>query len=158
MIDLVKANEFVFTPSAFIAAYIEQQKRSETIDTVSHGGNVETVPLYPERVAGSSGVKTVVSNYPNTTDLQAQYSGLTNAFYGNIESGVLSVSGNLVDYIGKKTTDTTTTTTSRVTLDGHEATVVLVLTYGTFRAVCSDAQATINSINTGVANYFNSLS
>ena len=44
MVDIVSANEFTFTPSAFIAAYIEQEERTSVTESTANGGELSTTP------------------------------------------------------------------------------------------------------------------
>lgn len=213
-IDIVTANEFTFTPSAFIAAYIEQEETTTVTDSTTNGGtlnvepkdisNISGTPL-PPLIAGDSTrprlpsvrvgsgafdydapfKKHPLSNYGvfadigdtvttekgtgttlptittgqitalsslSATDTFAWGMGILASANGNV-----SASGSLADLIGQITTDTRTTTKTTTTATGAANTVVLVLSYGQFKAKCANAQNTVSAIYSAVSSYLNTL-
>jgi hypothetical protein len=241
MIDLVSANEFTFTPSAFIAAYIEQESKTVVLETTGNSGMLLTQPddidnltsvasnandsyayvsgtlpvsvpnssfslptsilvdaltnqkvtfnqwattniqyqtadLDPDYV-NSSNTLTTNQAFPGPSALGASYqqlgpqslSELTLHMGGPSNSttkttkGLASlpaestVAGSFIELVGQKITDTRTTTKTTTTTLGVSNTVVLVLSYGTFKAKCANAQATVTLIYEQVAIYLSSL-
>lgn len=152
-IDLVVANEFAFTPSAFIAAYIEQSETETIAETTSNGGSLQTVPLQESNIEG----RTIADGYAFNKE------GILTAgmsFYNQTSqppTTPIALTGSLLELVGQGVTDTRTTTKTTTNTKGVANTVVLVLSYGTLKAKCTDAQATISLIYSQVANYLNSL-
>jgi len=146
MIDLVTANEFTFTPSAFIAAYIEQLEEASVSETSQNGGSLATDP--------EGTFSSTLTLLEDLTDISVSYS---DGKPTNVASGALTISGDIASLVGNTTTDTRTTTKTSATSKGSENTVVLVLSYGQFKAKCANAQATVTLIHTRVADYLNSL-
>jgi hypothetical protein len=197
MIDLVTANEFTFTPSAFIAAYIEQEDVTAVEETETRGGILDTLPKeidnitvnVPSHISGhelrwksASGTATISSdqlsatygNYLNwgdnqttqpltsiinTTPATFTYNPEYNktGLLGSSADGPITVSGSVIDIVGQSVSDTRTINKVITTTKGVTNTVVLVLSYGQFRAKCANAQSTVTLIYTRVSEYLNSL-
>ena len=157
MIDVVTANEFTFTPSAFIAAYIEQEEKTVVTEDNENGGQLDTTPKTSASLTGSATTEYVanVGTVAVTSPLPTEVS----------RSGILAVgpgspvtaSGSLTELLGQQVIDTRTSTKTTTTTTGVTGTVVLVLSYGQFKAKCANAQATVSSIYTQVAAYLNAL-
>jgi len=181
MPDIVQSNEFVFTPSAFVCAYIEQKAPSETIVETSAFGAIDR-DIQPKTVSNFLQSESIIlgqSSQPDALNLPAGQSkdlaglnfvssdnpGGLNVSAGSFQSGinermvnVASISGSVQDIAGQEYNEAAKTDTKTTVKTIEElATVVLVLTYGEFRAKCSNPQATVNSIYTQVLAYFNSL-
>ena len=163
MADLVQANEFVFTPSAFVCAYIEQATPTETVTESSVFGAIdrEGSPKSITNLNGSVNFSldgNLMEYQSSGIVIPSQASQIISNNYPPETTSPISVSGSLNDLLGfdyneAGRTDTKTTTKTTAEL----ATVVLVLTYGQFRSKCANPQATVNSIYTQVLAYFNSL-
>jgi hypothetical protein len=209
MPDIVQSNEFVFTPSAFICAYIEQKTPSETIVETNAFGAIDR-DISPKSIenllkrsslllspsSGFSGEeggtgnslfganRTVVGKEPAIARVDGTFINefgvsvtiknaaeeLTSARPNydpglfTIESGLkdlgntIQIAGNATDVVGQEYNEAAKTDTKTTVKTIEElATVVLVLTYGEYRAKCSNPQSTVNSIYTQVLAYFNSL-
>jgi hypothetical protein len=191
-IDLVTANEFTFTPSAFIAAYIENTKdEASVIETVVNGGTLTTVPngentpssahssLITQLLSANKGVAEVakVAGFAPVTDTGRVGSGAGTTTSGtNLifqldpvaaagvsgvspgSEGPLTVQGAVIDFLGQRVTDTRTTT--KTIASSYNLSVVLVLSYGTFKSPAENrasALDTIDLIYARVAAYLNSL-
>lgn len=156
-IDIVTANEFTFTPSAFIAAYIEQTTSTTVSETTSNGGKLETVPLQIENLQGST--DTTVENVslgPSTGAITTDIA--TNGIFAyRNPQGYAQVTGSFIELVGQEVADSRTATKTVTTTQGVANTVVLVLSYGSYKAKCVDAQATVNLIFQRVSDYLSSL-
>jgi hypothetical protein len=237
MIDLVSANEFTFTPSAFIAAYIEQESKTVVLETTGNSGMLLTQPddidnLTSSTVTANDAYSYVSGTLPvsvpsssfslptsilvdaqtnqkvtfnqwattniqyTTADLDPEVFNDSNTLTTNqvfpgagafeqlgpqslseltlnmggpsssttrTTKGLASlpaestVAGSFIELVGQKITDTRTTTKTTTTTLGVSNTVVLVLSYGTFKAKCANAQATVTLIYEQVAIYLSSL-
>jgi len=182
MPDIVQSNEFVFTPSAFVCAYIEQKAPSETIVETSAFGAIDrdiqpkTISnlLKEERLnlvekSGGDGLNlpsgqtksisglNYVSTDSNIGSLVVASGTIQNGINERMEN-VASISGTVQDIAGQEYNEAAKTDTKTTVKTIQElATVVLVLTYGEYRAKCSNPQGTVNSIYSQVLGYFNSL-
>jgi hypothetical protein len=179
MIDLVTANEFTFTPSAFIAAYVEKSKDElTTTESTTNGGTLTTLA---GDGASSSGLNTTLANKlideasdvaqattidPSVINYVPGFVGqgtsqplvVSSGGAGSAQGSPLTVSGAVVDFLGQRVTDTRTV--YKTTIQSHQFYIVLVLSYGTFRSPADDkasAQATVAAIYVQVAAYLNSL-
>jgi hypothetical protein len=164
MIDLVSANEFAFSPSAFLAAYIEQDTASTTTEVTANSGDVTTTPvnigslsgnvaprLEFETLSGSGYVgRGPESGFPVD-------GGTENTIAVGQTENYLRVTGSVSDVVGQTVEDTRSITKTTSTGTGATNTVVLVLSYGSYRGKCANAQATVTKIYQEVANYLNSL-
>lgn len=185
MIDLVTANEFTFTPSAFLVAYVEKSKDDLTItESTANGGTLTT---FAGDGVSSSGLNTTLANklIDEASDVASQ--GKVNALsvtgtvdVGTVPGGAsyfipqtvavapgsavgaqgapLSVTASAIDFLGQRVNDTRTT--SKTVVVSHQFYVVLVLSYGTYKSPADDktaAQATVAAIYAQVSNYLNSL-
>lgn len=197
MIDLVTANEFTFTPSAFIAAYIEQGDKTEVTESESRGGTLDTAPkqignitvnvpahlgTHDVRWQGTSGNITATIpggsvNYNDTLNWGESLSPVPNVglfmptaittpinpeftktgILGSTADGPITASGTILDIVGQIVSDTRTTVKTVTTNKDVANTVILVLSYGQFKAKCADAQSTVTLIYTRVSEYLNSL-
>lgn len=177
MIDLVTANEFTFTPSAFIAAYIEQDTSNSVSETTTNGGQLSTTPgknlsdIDTQIISENNGNGTttvthsglpmslagpqVLSSLSETAGTSVQNSFAT--LNGGSSGGGTSISGSFIDVLGQTVVDTRSVTKTTTTISGSSQTVVLVLSYGQFRSKCVSAQSTVTLIYTRVAEYLNSL-
>ena len=146
MVHIVRANEFTFTPSAFIAAYIEQEEKNSITETTGAGGSLV---INPNQVSNLDSTSTGVGGISTTTGPLG--------FVKNVDpfTNPMSISGQ--EILGQTTTDTRTTTKTTTTTNNVTNTVVLVLSYGTFRARCADAQDTVVKIYQEVDAYLSSL-
>ena len=181
MPDIVQANEFVFTPSAFICAYIEQKTPSETVSETNVFGAIDrdTQPktisdfLQEGKINLFTGGQADSLNLPSgqTKDLaglnfvSGDEVGVLGITSGASQKGinermlnVATISGSISDIAGQEYNEAQRTD-SKTTLKNIEEldSVVLVLSYGEYRAKCSNPQATVNSIYTEVLAYYNSL-
>jgi hypothetical protein len=214
MPDIVQSNEFVFTPSAFVCAYIEQKAPSETIvetnafgainksispqnvDPVTNKSSMSFTPM-SEGFSGSSDEKTPGGVF--NVNFPGDFVGAKEKFFARVDgiiptenganvtivntaeqftpanpnltgdsielkSGIhdvgnaLQLTGDITSLVGvNETAQQRTDSKTTVKTIEELATVVLVLTYGEFRAKCSNPQGTLNSIYTQVLAYFNSL-
>jgi hypothetical protein len=197
-IDLVTANEFTFTPSAFIAAYIENNKDEfNTAENTTNGGKLKTLPgddgsanqttisaiinankelALAAKIAGfapttisavSSGSVTDIPNtgptVPGTVVTTAAgqasvaaASGVQGVSPG--AAGPLVLNGAIIDLVGQTVEDTRTI--NKTVTKTYQLSVVLVLSYGTFKSPALDragALATVSAIYAQVQNYLNSL-
>lgn len=181
MPDIVQANEFVFTPSAFICAYIEQKTPSETITETNAFGAIDR-DVQPKTISDflkNSSLELRASIFTDSLNLPANQTtniaglnfvssddfGSLDVGPGSIETGinqrmanVAAISGTIQDIAGQEYNEASRTDTKTTVKTIEElATVVLVLSYGEFRSKCSNPQSTINSIYTQVLAYYNSL-
>lgn len=175
MIDLVTANEFTFTPSAFIAAYIEQATTTSVTEETVNSGSISTLPnreidditteasiLFNKLNFSGLPIGTTFTGTVKESSL-AQYEVATFVPGATFSPSGYTVAGTLTDVLGQNVTDgrsvtkTTTTSSGVVSASSVAQTVVLVLSYGQFRANCADAQTTVTLIYTRVAEYLNSL-
>ena len=177
MIDLVTANEFTFTPSAFIAAYIEQDTSNSVSETTTNGGQLSTTPgknlsdIDTQITSSTTGGGLTTVTHSGLPMSLAGPQNLVSEFYtagqydqvsfatvnGGSSGGGTSISGSFVDVLGQTVVDTRSVTKTTTTTSGSSQTVVLVLSYGQFRSKCVSAQSTIALIYTRVAEYLNSL-
>ena len=162
MVDIVSANEFTFTPSAFLAAYIEQNETTTVTDTTSNGGslvtNPNTIENFTSEVTNDMKVFSpsdgAILNYNDaTTTGPLPHIPTLNTAAGSS----VSITSSGVEIVGKTISDTRTITKTTQTSTGVSNTVVLILSYGQFRSKCADAQATVTKIYQEVASYLNSL-
>ena len=152
--DIANVAEFAFTPSAFVCAYIEQEEKSQISDTSSKSGGITqthstaTMPTgnTPSAVTTASVTGVAGSGQPVTViPLVTPVASSANSQYNFNWS---SADGS------NSTADTTSITTSKTDQKNSGLlTVVLVLTSGTFRAKCANANTTITAIYTAVYNY-----
>jgi hypothetical protein len=147
MVDIVRANEFTFTPSAFIAAYIEQEEKNSITETTGAGGSLV---INPNQVSNLDSTSTGIGALQTTTGPLGFVKDAATSF-----TNPMSISGQ--EILGQTTTDTRTTTKTTTTTNNVTNTVVLVLSYGTFRARCADAQDTVVKIYQEVDAYLSSL-
>ena len=165
MIDLVSANEFAFSPSAFLAAYIEQDAASTTTEVTANSGDVTTTPVnigsLSVNVAPRLEFETLSgSGYKGSGSTETQFSlpnGSENIIAVGQTENYLRVTGSVSDVVGQTVEDTRSITKTTSTGTGATNTVVLVLSYGSYRGKCANAQATVTKIYQEVANYLNSL-
>jgi hypothetical protein len=182
MKDIIQASEFVFTPSSFVCAYIEQKTPSETIVETSAFGAIDR-DIQPKTISNllkeerlnlveksggdslnlpSGQTKSISGLNYVSTDSNIGGLGVTS---GTIQNGinermenVASISGTVQDIAGQEYNEAAKTDTKTIVKTVEEiATVVLVLTYGEYRAKCNNPQSTLNSIYTQVLAYYNSL-
>ena len=191
-IDLVTANEFTFTPSAFIAAYIENNKEEfNTTETTVNGGKLKTLPG-DDGVADSNVITAIleanklvaeaskVPGFPPEVQTVETTTVAPTGIVGGIASpgqastsaaaaggvsgvspgatGPLTLNGAVVDLIGQTANDTRTV--AKTVTKTYQLSVVLVLSYGTFKSPALDragALATVAAIHAQVQNYLNSL-
>jgi hypothetical protein len=127
MYDIAQANEFTFVPSAFVCAYIEQEETSSTSTTSTNsGGKNYTSPPVPPSLP----------------------------IYGGSSAGPVYQMPTFDGNVNSPYTDTTANTTSKSEeKNSGLTTVVLVLTYGTYRSKVANAANTITAIYTQVNNY-----
>jgi hypothetical protein len=155
MVDIVSANEFTFTPSAFLAAYIEQDVTSSITEVTGNGGSLVTNPNTISNLNSAS------TSIPESTGSTLYFNKETTGpmaegfFSGDAALSSLSLTGT--EIVGQTVNDTRTTTKTTTTSAGVNNTVVLVLSYGQFRSKCANAQATVTKIYQEVAAYLNSL-
>jgi len=154
MVDIVSANEFTFSPSAFLAAYIEQNQVTTVTDSTVNGGSVITNPNSINSLKGN--VPPEEAGFEART-LSAATAGTVFFSPNTPTSNYLSSSGSIVDIVGQTLTNNSSVTQTTSTSVGANNTVVLVLSYGQFRAKCADAQATVIKIYQEVAAYLNAL-
>jgi hypothetical protein len=181
MPDIVQANEFVFTPSAFVCAYIEQKTPSETVTETNVFGAIDR-DIQPKTISNflkkdglsftseDSGVQSNIGEtisilgIDNTVIASPAGSFLSYPSFNRIEgidermNNVATISGSISDIAGQEYNEAQRTDSKTTVKTVEElATVVLVLSYGEYRAKCSNPQGTVNSIYTQVLAYFNSL-
>jgi hypothetical protein len=156
MVDIVSANEFTFTPSAFLAAYIEQDVTSSITEVTGNGGSLVT---NPNTISNLNSTSTSLPEGVNTTlYFNKEMTGPYGAdLFSNTDAPMSSISLTGTELVGQTVSDTRTTTKTTTTSAGVNNTVVLVLSYGQFRSKCANAQATVTKIYQEVAAYLNSL-